>query len=180
MPDPYLQRLFEYNTWANAGLIEFLKSVPSQVLDDHVPGVYGSIRETLEHMFSSELAYERYLEQTPKDEAVRPELVDLEWLGALAQQSGANLERIVDALPPAAGMMHLGDGDRAAATIVVQLVTHSAEHRGHVGTILGTLGIRALELDSWAHGILMHGDEWPPEWGAKLDPLPVYPPPGLS
>lgn len=176
----YIQRLFEYNTWANRGLLEFLGTVPRAALDEHGQGVYGSIWETLEHMLSSELAYERYLEKTPKTEIERPEEPDIGWLVALAERSGNNLARIVDALPDASETMHLGDGDRAAATILVQLITHSAEHRGHVRTILGTLGIQPLELDSWAHGIFAHGDEWPEDWGRKLEPLPLYPPVGLS
>ena len=61
----------------------------------------------------------------------------------------------------------LGRGERAAATILTQLVMHGVEHRGHIGTILGANGIEPPDLDAWSHGILAHGDAWPPDWGPE-------------
>ena len=53
------------------------------------------------------------------------------------------------------------------ATILTQLVMHGVEHRAHVGTILGANGIEPPDLDSWSHGIRIHGDDWPPDWGPE-------------
>ncbi len=46
--ETYLGRILEYNTWANRGLLDFLRDQPSETLDLAAAGVYGSIRETLE------------------------------------------------------------------------------------------------------------------------------------
>ena len=46
----YLLRLIEYDSWANRGLLEFLGGHPDEVLDATAAGVYGSMRETLEHL----------------------------------------------------------------------------------------------------------------------------------
>ena len=176
----YLQRLIEYNNWANQGLLEFLATVPPPVLDERVPGVFGSIRETFEHILSSELNYERRLTvpQMPKTE--RPQNPDLAVLQSLADESVRRLSVLKDALPDPGTMIELDDGQRGAATILTQLFAHGCEHRAHIGSILGALGIEGPELDSWAHGIFVHGDSWPADWGAKLDPMPRFPPPGYS
>jgi uncharacterized damage-inducible protein DinB len=169
MADPYLRRLGEYTSWANRGLVDFVGSLPDEVLDATAPGVYGSVRETLEHLLSSELNYERYLARGEKQEAPyeRPDAAALQ---RLAAQSEATLLRLIDQLPDAEEFMHLGDGNRSAGTIFVQLISHSAEHRAHVGTILGSLGYELQELDSWAHGIFVNGDDWPPDWGPDTRP----------
>jgi hypothetical protein len=64
-------------------------------------------------------------------------------------------------------MLPTSSGQRAAATILTQLIMHGVEHRAHVGTILGSNGIEPPDLDSWAHGIRVHGDDWPPDWGPE-------------
>jgi uncharacterized damage-inducible protein DinB len=180
MPDSYLRRLVEYNGWANQGLLEFLRTMPPPVLDEHVPGVYGSIRETLEHMLSSELYYGRYLQRLGREGVERPVNPALEVLEAIAGEARAAMLPIAESLPPPEEFLHLRDGERSAGTVFVQFLMHSAEHRTHVCTILGTLGIQPPELDSWSHGSFVKGDEWPAEWGEKPEPLPPYPPPELS
>ena len=163
----YLQRLIDYNNWANRGLIEFLGGLPPETLDATAAGVYGSIRETLEHLLSSELKYHQYLARLPRAEVPRPLRPDLGQLHGIAEQSAANLTTLVDALPEPGDFLTLRDGNRSAATILTQLVMHGCEHRAHVGTILGSLGIEPPDLDAWAHGIIACGDDWPEDWGQE-------------
>ena len=61
----YLDRLIDYDTWANQGLLDFLRAQPPETLDLTAGGVYGTIRETLEHLFSSEMGYSRRLTPPP-------------------------------------------------------------------------------------------------------------------
>jgi uncharacterized damage-inducible protein DinB len=164
----YLDRLIDYNNWANQGLLDFLGVMPPGTLDMTAAGVYGTIRATLEHLLSSELGYVRRLGPPPRaDLAERPEHPDLATLQQLAGESAASLVELVDSLPEPGTMIQLKDGKRAAATILTQLFTHGCEHRAHVGTILGANGIEPPDLDSWAHGIFVHGDDWPDEWGPE-------------
>lgn len=53
----HLGRILDNNTWANQGLLDFLRDQPPETLDLTAAGVYGSSRETLEHLFSSELSH---------------------------------------------------------------------------------------------------------------------------
>ncbi|MEO8541622.1 MAG: DinB family protein [bacterium] len=168
MPDPYVARLLDYNVWANRELLRFVATLPETALDaTTTAGVFGTVRQTLEHMLSSELLYERYLERLSREGVIRPEHPSLPELQAIAAASATNLSRIVNALPDPAEKMQLRDGLRSAGTIFVQLLSHSAEHRTHVCTILGSLGHRLPELDSWSHGIFVNGDDWPEEWGEE-------------
>lgn len=162
----YLDRLIDYNTWANQGLLDFLSGMPPETLDLTSGGVYGTIRETFEHLLSSEMGYSRRLAPPPpRDLPERPEHPDLATLLAMQAESAARLTDLVDTLPEPATRIETSSGMRAAATILTQLVMHGVEHRGHVGTILGANGIEPPDLDSWAHGIWVHGDDWPPDWG---------------
>jgi uncharacterized damage-inducible protein DinB len=162
----YLDRLIDYNNWANQGLLDFLTGMPPETLDLTSGGVYGTMRETFEHLLSSEMGYSRRLAPPPpRDLPERPEHPDLATLVAMQAESAARLTNLVDTLPEPATRIETSSGMRAAATILTQLVMHGVEHRGHIGTILGSNGIEPPDLDSWAHGIWLHGDDWPPDWG---------------
>lgn len=165
----YLGRLIEYDTWATGGLLEFLADQPSGVLDLTTAGVYGSIRETLAHMLSSELSYTRRL--VARAAIARPEPMvdpDLTMLRQMATESADTLAALMRSLPEPDLRIQLSDGRRSAATMLTQLVMHGVEHRTHVGTILGANGIEPPDLDSWAHGIWAWGDDWPSDWGRDV------------
>ncbi len=164
----YLSRIVGYNSWANRGLLEFLGDQPPDTLDATTSGVYGTIRETFEHLLTSELGYQRRLAGLPRyDRSDRPERPNVTDLRSLAAESAANLAALVDSLPEPATMLPTGSGQRAAATILTQLIMHGTEHRTHIGTILGANGIEPPDLDSWAYGIRVHGDDSPPDWGPE-------------
>ncbi|MBA2374434.1 MAG: DinB family protein [Chloroflexi bacterium] len=164
----YLDRLIDYNNWANRGLLEFIAAQPPATLDLTTSGVYGTIRDTFEHILSSELGYQRRLRGLPRlDPSDRPVRPDLGELQQLADESAAILGGLIDKLPDPATMLATSSGQRAAATILTQLIMHGVEHRAHIGTILGSNGIEPPDLDSWAHGIRVHADDWPPDWGPE-------------
>jgi uncharacterized damage-inducible protein DinB len=164
----YLHRLLEYNSWANRGLLEFVAGLPPEKLDLTSTGVYGTIRETFEHLLTAEMGYQHRLAGKPRyDDSSRPARPEMADLQRLADESAAGLARLVGALPDPTTMLPTSSGQRAAATILTQLIMHGVEHRAHVGTILGSNGIEPPDLDSWAHGIRVHTDDWPPDWGPE-------------
>ncbi len=169
--DGYLRRFIDYNNWANEGLLAFLAGQPEETLDATTPGVYGSIRETLDHLLIAEDNYFRSLSRQPRL-TQRPERPDLATLVGYARDSAANLESLV--LPPLDERLQFNDGLRSAATALTQLFMHGVEHRTQVGTSLGSLGIEPPDLDAWAHGIFQGGDDWPPNWGATPEPRPRF------
>lgn len=173
----YLGRLIGFNNWANRGLLEFLATQPPETLDLTAGGVYGTIRDTFEHLLTSEMSYRHRLAGLPRYDGVdrpeRPELADIQ---RLQDASAAGLDALVESLPDPESMLPTSTGQRASATVLTQLIMHGVEHRAHVGTILGANGIEPPDLDSWAFGILVHGDDWPPDWGPEPAQRPVVGP----
>jgi uncharacterized damage-inducible protein DinB len=164
----YLDRLLGYNTWANQALIDFLRTMPPETLDLTAGGVYGTIRDTLEHLFTSQLGYQARLAGLPRHQPEEPaEPPDLAGLQRFADRAAAALANLVEVLPEPGTMLPTSSGMRAAATVLTQLVMHGVEHRAHVGTILSANGIEPPDIASWAHGIRVHGDDWPPDWGPE-------------
>jgi uncharacterized damage-inducible protein DinB len=164
----YLGRLVGYDNWANLGLLDFLAALPPETIDLTTGGVYGTIRETFEHLLTSEMGYRHRLAGLPKySRDARPERPDIESLRELQAESAAALDALVESLPDPETMLPTNTGQRAAATVLTQLIMHGVEHRSHVGTILGANGIEPPDLDSWAYGIRVHGDDWPPDWGPE-------------
>lgn len=171
----YLQRLLDYNTWANQGLLAFLRDQPPETLALTTGGVYGSIGSTFAHLLSSEVSYHRRLVLSTVDLPDWPDDPDLDTLQRMADESAARLASLPNALPKSNTMILMRDGEGAAATILTQLVMHGVEHRTHVGTILGANGIEPPDVDSWAHGIWVHGDAWPEDWGPEpAERLPAW------
>ncbi|MEX2081165.1 MAG: DinB family protein [Dehalococcoidia bacterium] len=173
----YLHRLIDYHNWANQGLLEFLATLPPETLDATVPGVFGTIRKTLRHLLGSDASYQRHLGSTAVPRDPYPEHPDLAFLQLRASESEARLAALVESLPEPGQMMSLGDGRRAAGTIFTQLLMHGCEHRTQIATVLGAQGIEPPDLDAWAFGIRMRGDDWSPDWGPEPHPRPRFPSP---
>ncbi len=163
----YLTRLLGYEVWANHWLLDFLAHRPPETLELTTGGVYGTIGATFEHLLRSQIGYQRHLAGLPRLERAEIEHPTMDDLNALAAEFAAALASLESALPDPEAMIAMQSGERGAATILTQLVTHGAEHRAHVGTILGANGIEPPDLDSWAHGIFVHGDAWPLDWGPE-------------
>jgi uncharacterized damage-inducible protein DinB len=172
----YLGRLIDYNHWANRGLLEFLGAQPPGTLDLTSGGVYGTIRQTFEHVLTSEMGYRRRLAGLPPYKREDgPEPTALSDLQRLLDESATGLEALVVSLPDPDTRLPTNSGQRAAATVFTQLIMHGVEHRAHIGTILGANGIEPPDLDSWSYGIRVHGDDWPPDWGPEPAERPSFP-----
>src|SRR5512139_445311 len=56
-PTDSLTTLFSHNLWANLRLLERCAALSSEQLDATIPGTYGSIRDTLQHIARAEQLY---------------------------------------------------------------------------------------------------------------------------
>jgi hypothetical protein len=56
-PTDTLTTLFSHNLWANLRLIEQCAALTSEQLDATISGAFGSIRDTLQHIVTSEQSY---------------------------------------------------------------------------------------------------------------------------
>ncbi len=145
---------FKHNTWANLKMIEFCRDMPPDQRDGDfkIPGTYGAIRETLQHMISSQ---EHYLHtygrwaEAPKEFTNWDDLIERArksseayevWAGEIA--SGQNIDA------------EFGDSIWTASAFVIlaQLLDHCTEHRTHVGTTMAQFGVQSPPVDLWSYG----------------------------
>jgi uncharacterized damage-inducible protein DinB len=56
-PPDTLTTLFRHHQWANLRLFELCARLTPDQLDASIPGTYGSIRDTLQHIVTAEQSY---------------------------------------------------------------------------------------------------------------------------
>ncbi len=149
MTDSYLRFLVDYDAWANRRLLEFFDSSP-ELLAASAPGVFGTAGETLNHLLDAELYYVERLGGNPRSEESSG--LDLPALKALAAKLAWDATELLRALPEAETLFQRSSGKVNAATVLGQMIVHGVEHRTHVGTILGSLGLEPPDLAAWQFG----------------------------
>lgn len=147
---------FRHNAWATRELLGVCRSLTDAQLETSVPGTYGSVLATFHHLIGSEAYYLGILSgATPawyreEDDEPPP---SMEWLESRAADMAERWERFLAADPvdPARPVVY-EDWSSDAGVLIAQVLNHGNEHRAHIGTILGSLGVDHPELDGWAYG----------------------------
>jgi uncharacterized damage-inducible protein DinB len=151
-----LSEFFHYNLWANLQLIDACVPLSDAQLDATVEGVYGSLRDILLHMFSSEEGYAWRFYLT--GDAPSPLLDEMKALPSFdvlkqhAEKSGKELIAITEQ-SDVSQILHLDDGTYDARLIIVliQAINHGVDHRSQISTILTQQGITPPDLDAWSY-----------------------------
>jgi uncharacterized damage-inducible protein DinB len=151
----YLEQLLDYNCWATGRLLDALAGAPGHVLDATGEGGYGSIRETMTHIFSAERSYVARLSGLGRTEDLEP--LDLPGMRAHAAQLRESITALASLLPDPETVYQRQLGPVTAATVLTQLFQHGCEHRAQVTTILGAHGFDLPSLQPWAHGRVLAG-----------------------
>jgi uncharacterized damage-inducible protein DinB len=150
-----LTTLFSHNLWANLGILKNCAGLTDEQLDATIPGTYGTIRDTLQHIARAELSYfsristgQQYLFPEGAPPMTIAELTEsvrktgagfIEW--APKVQAGETVQIDWDGTPR----------DVPKTTILTQVINHATEHRAQIMTILTQLGVEPPNLDSWSH-----------------------------
>ncbi|HLF79525.1 MAG TPA: DinB family protein [Dehalococcoidia bacterium] len=150
-----LVELFRHNTWANIKMIEFCRDLPPEQRDSDlkVEGTYGAIKDTLVHMIASQQSYLHTYGRSAEPPSDKFESWDV--LLDQARKSSEGYEAWTAETPVGEVLdADFGPTTWSAPTwlIITQLINHSTEHRGHVGTVLAHLGIQSPPCDLWAYG----------------------------
>lgn len=149
---------FAHHAWATLRLIDACALLTPEQLNASVPGIYGSILTTLNHLVGSDSWYLARCtdgEYTPWDDDEQqlalPELRD-----AMERQAAAwerLLERDLD--PDAVTVARQEDGSEFHAPLglrLAQVLHHGTDHRSQVCTVLTSLGIEPPGIDLWDYG----------------------------
>jgi len=145
MDTQHLQRLFNYDEWANLEVLQVLRSSRTE-----------KSQKLLAHILSAERLWLERLQQRPPSGAVWPELAleqcekeirDLaaEWKRRL--QSGADLDRRVTYKNSKGEPWTSREED-----ILLHVITHSTYHRGQIAADLRAAGVQPAYTD-FIHGV---------------------------
>lgn len=148
-----INKMFEYNLWANIQLIELCGKLSEEQLAIEAEGVFGKIHPTLVHLVQAEGGYLNRLTGS------RPWADDLNWddmsmndLLEKARVSGRQLLDVASKTDPAVRHDTQLDGQPWHFfnwTVVLQTLYHGIEHRTQIKFLLTQLGVKHPDLDAW-------------------------------
>ncbi len=97
-----LAALFEHNLWANRIILEECAKLSDEQLDATMPGIYGSIRDTLKHIFGAEERYVTRLRNLPRAALSRERepFTGFDDLRSAGESSGQALIEIAESAKP--------------------------------------------------------------------------------
>lgn len=156
MPTPSrdLIALFQYNTWANAKVFNLAAEQDRETVRAAAPGTRDTVTGTLAHLAAVEYAYLRMLEQRPpgsREDMMRWAAHDLDWFPEQMRQIGSGYVRMLESSSDETLGSRLNvpwfDFAMTCRDGLLQVLTHSAQHRSQVLSWLSSQGIRTPDLD---------------------------------
>jgi uncharacterized damage-inducible protein DinB len=150
-----LLELFRHKTWATLQLINYCRELSDEDLDATIPGVFGTIRETLQHLVDSEEGYFRIVTTERLFEPLSETLVPLAELARRIRALAPRWEALAQDASVADRECTTSDGWRVPGSVpMAQAIHHADDHRSHVLSILGARGLPTPEpngLDMWGY-----------------------------
>ncbi len=150
-----LVALFAHNLWANQKLLDFCERLSDEQLDSTAIGCFGSIRNTLVHIIDAEVGYVERVNSKmpavslPKDQfpgfAALKEAARWARDELLALALAAREDTVVRQRPP----RHIYQ--YSLASLMVQSLTHSTEHRTQISAIITQLGLEPPDMSGWQY-----------------------------
>jgi uncharacterized damage-inducible protein DinB len=149
-----LQALYTHNAWANAQLFAVCRGLDRALLEESAPGTFGTIEATLKHLVGVEDAYARMLRgESPGSAGSFEDYFghDLAWFEARSSRLGEEYEVLLATAQAA----FLDDELRVPwfdfrltnHDGLLQVLSHSAQHRAQVFSVLGERGLKVPDLD---------------------------------
>ncbi len=145
-----LLELYLHKTWATIRLIEHCQGLDDEQLDATIPGTYGTIRDTLRHLVDADEGYFWTLTHERLSEHLPYGPVPLDELAARFNRLAPRWEILATNADLPDRDLTTTDGWRVPGAVpLAQAIHHAADHRSHVLSILGALGLEVPELDIW-------------------------------
>ncbi len=152
-----------YNNWANQVMLQACQKLSEDQLATAIPGAYGTIRATLEHIIGAEAGYVRILSgnryQPPFKWEDKPSVPEM---AAFSIQVGNALVEAAQRTSPSNQIDQEIDGKQLhyqALALFIQIINHGIEHRTNITTILNQGLQTPPEVDGWGY-LLAHLDRF--------------------
>jgi len=150
-----LTAFFEHNAWANLKLLDFCERLSDEQLNATAIGGFGSIRDTLWHIIGAEVSYvDRVNGKRPPSPLPQGQFPGFEplkdavrWAGdeMLQLALSARKDTTVRQRPPRMLIEY------KLASLMVQAITHSTEHRAQISAIITQLGMEPPDMSGWQY-----------------------------
>jgi uncharacterized damage-inducible protein DinB len=150
-----LTTLFAHNAWANLKLLDFCEQLSDAQLDTAAIGGFGSLRDTLLHIVDAEVSYvERVNGKLPAKPRVPDQFPPFAVLKDVVHWAGDELLQLalsarkdtsVRQRPPRMLIQY------RLASLMVQAVSHSTEHRTQISAIITQLGLEPPDMSAWQY-----------------------------
>lgn len=152
---------YKHNLWANLLLLDACADLTDEQLEASAPGTYGSIRDTLMHLYHAEESYlARLTGQFPEHPLGPGAFPGIETLREHARRSGEGLIASASTMDPAHILRGTYRGEPYELPAIVplmQAILHATDHRSHIATVLSQVGVQPPDLSVWAYDEEMRG-----------------------
>jgi uncharacterized damage-inducible protein DinB len=150
-----LTTLFSHHLWANLCLFERCAQLTGEQLDASIPGSFGSIAVTMQHIVTSEQSYfSRISTGKPRryDENAAA-LTMAEMLESLRTTGTGLIEWAAKVQADETVTVDWEGTPREVpkTVILTQIINHATEHREQIKAIMTELGIEPPDLQGWAY-----------------------------
>ena len=155
LPETTLAEFIRYNNWANQQVFEACQKLSEDQLAATMPGSYGTIRDTLQHIIEGEEFYVGLLTshrpQPPFQWEARPSLAEMR---DYATQVGNALVDAIHHIRPTGRVQEEDQGNTfhyQALAVFIQIINHGVEHRTNITTILSAEQHTPPAVDGWGY-----------------------------
>ena len=150
-----LTALFAHNTWANLKLLDFCEHLSDAQLDATAIGCFGSIRDTLAHILSGEVSFVARV--NGRRPAVPPPYDQFPGFAVLKDVAHWTGDELLPLALSAREDTHVQERagrwlvEYRLASLIVQAITHSTEHRTQISAIITQLGMEPPDMSTWQY-----------------------------
>ena len=154
--------LYRHNAWANERVFALAQAVDARLLEADAPGTRDTLRGTLAHLARVEYLYLTMIEGKPRDSVESHEAYaahDLAWMRRHLHDLGEGFVHAIERATPEALARRLDlpvlKVPVTARDGLLQVLTHSSQHRAQVLSWLSAQGVPTPDLDY----VLMLGEQ---------------------
>jgi len=150
-----LTTLFGHNAWATLKLLDFCAGLNDAQLDATAIGGFGSIRDTLQHIVGAEVSYvERVNGKLPAKPLAPNQFPPFEVLKDAVRWAGDELLQLALSARNDTSVRQRPPRQRIEyklASLMVQALSHSTEHRTQISAIITQLGMEPPDMSGWQY-----------------------------
>jgi uncharacterized damage-inducible protein DinB len=154
-PETTIIEFIRYNNWANQQVLKACQSLSESQLATPMPGAYGTIRDTLEHIIRGEAGYVRLLRgiqpQPYFNWEDRPGLTEMTDFAAQVGKALIDAAQRISQTDPVEQEWQGKQVRYQARAVFIQIINHGIEHRTNITTVLNQGLQTPPDVDGWGY-----------------------------